>query len=209
MFGPLTLIGRDPLVFVLLVVTFLMGVMLRGVVQAHVAARLGDDSARQEGYGVPEPSVHFDVVGAALYVLLGVALSRPVPLTLRGRRAVYALVSGPLTLLVWALLLLVLQRAQQNAFAGADVLGQALGLAAYASTLHAVFYLLPLPHLDGGRLVFLAGPRGARRALAHLEGPGVLVTYIVWVVLYLSNVLVQVAAPLWAGLQWLISRLPW
>ena len=128
---------------------------------------------------------------------------------LRGRQAVPYLMAVADTLLLWAPLLLLLQRAQQAFVAGADVLGQALGLAAYAATLHALFYLLPLPNLDGGRALFLAGPRAARRALAHLEGPGVLVTYIVWVVLYLSNLLVQVAAPVWSALQWLISRLPW
>jgi len=208
MFGPLTLIARDPLVLLLLALAVLGGLTLHNVVQALLARRLGDSSAADAGFTSPEPPVHHSLASLLLYLALGLALPRRVPLRLRGGRAALALLSGPLTLLLTALLLLLLQRVQQLTLSGFDPLGLALGRAAYGLTQHSVFFLLPLPSLDLGRALALTGPPLLRRGLTLLQPAGTLLVYLLWLLLALSGVLSWATEPFWRGLGAVVGWLP-
>ena len=208
MFGPITLIARDPLVLVLLVLAVLGGLTLHNVTQALLARRLGDPSAADAGFVSPEPPVHHTLVSLLMYLLLGLALPRPVPLRLHGRPAALTLLSGPFTLLGVALLLLLLQRVQQWLLSGFDPLGLALGRAAYGLTQHSVFFLLPLPGLDLGRTLALTGPRLLRQGLAQLQMAGPVLAYIAWLLLALSGTLSWATEPAWRALSGVVGLLP-
>ena len=208
MFGPLTLIARDPLVLLLLALAVLGGLTLHNVVQALLARRLGDSSASDAGFTSPEPPVHHSLASLLLYLVLGLALPRRVPLRLHGNRARLALLSGPLTLLLVALLLLLLQRVQQLALSGFDPLGLALGRAAYGLTQHGVFFLLPLPSLDLGRALALAGPPLLQRGLTLLQPVGTLLAYLLWLLLAFTGALSWATEPFWRGLGAIVGLLP-
>ncbi|WP_424951920.1 hypothetical protein [Deinococcus sp.] len=208
MFGPLTLIARDPLVLLLLSLAVLGGLTLHNMVQALLARRLGDPAASDAGFTSPEPPVHHSLVSLLLYLALGLALPRPVPVRLTGWRAALALMSGPVTLLLTALLLLLLQRLQQLLLSGFDPLGLALGRAAYGLTQHSVFFLLPLPSLDLGRALLLAGPLSLRRGLGPLQVAGPPLAYIFWLLLALSGGLSWATEPFWRGLGGVVGLLP-
>ncbi|WP_425147198.1 hypothetical protein [Deinococcus sp.] len=210
MFGPITLIARDPLVLLLLALAVLGGVTLHTVWQALIARWLGDSSAQDAGYVSLEPAVHHSLVSLILYLLLGLALPRPVPISaaLRGWRGTLTLLSGPPALLLLALLLLLLQRLQQMVLSGFDPLGLALGRAAYTLTQHAVFFCLPLPSLDMGRALELSGPPALRRGLKTLDGAGRLLAYILWLLLALSGALGAATQPFWHALSAVVGLLP-
>lgn len=206
MIGPLTLLTTEPLLLLVLVAATLLGVTLKGTLQARLAARLGDPGAVRAGFGLPEPAVHLSLWRLALHLLIGVALPRPVPLALRGWPAAAVLLSGPPVLLGCALALLALQRLQQQTWpATADVIGLGLGRAAFALTLHALLNLLPLPQLDLGRAVNRLLPRPVR-----LPRPlrGTLLPALAWAALFLGGGLQWAAAPLWGGLQTVTALLP-
>lgn len=220
MIGPLTLLTTEPLLLLVQVAALLAGMILKGVVQARLAAHWGDRSGVQAGFGWPEPAVHLDLWRLALHLLIGVALPRPVPLALRGAKAAAVLLSGPLTLIALALFLLTMQRAQQQVLpATADVIGTGLGRAAYGLSLHALFNLLPLPGLDVGRI--LGKMRLARpsrlpvfpqplfsRPIFPRPLRGTLLPALAWTALFLTGTLQRATAPLWAGLQSAIALLP-
>ncbi|MFB9994172.1 hypothetical protein ACFFLM_19635 [Deinococcus oregonensis] len=210
MIGPLTLLTTEPLLLLVQVAALLAGMILKGVMQARLAAHWGDQSGVQPGFGWPEPAVHLDLWRLALHLLIGVALPRPVPLALRGPKAAAVLLGGPVMLVALALLLLALQRAQQQLLpATADVIGTGLGRAAYSLCLHALFNLLPLPALDLGRTLGklpLGHPRQWPRLPRLLRGT--LLPALAWTALFLTGTLQQATAPLWAGLQSTIALLP-
>lgn len=213
MIGPLTLLTTEPLLLLVQVAALLAGMILKGVVQARLAAHWGDQRGVQAGFGWPEPAIHLDFWRLALHLLIGVALPRPVPLDLHGRKAAAVLLSGPLTLAVLALVLLALQRAQQQFLpATADVIGTGLGRAAYSLCLHALFNLLPLPGLDLGRTLGKLSERQNVRfpAVPAVPRPlrGTLLPALTWAALFLTGTLQQATAPLWAGLQSTIALLP-
>src|SRR5215208_8480293 len=102
----------DPQKFVSIIVTFVIAITVHEFMHAWTAWKLGDDTARLLGRVSLNPVVHFDPVGAMLFVLIalglpGIAWGRPVPVNdfrLRpmgrfGRQGSMALVSlaGPLS----------------------------------------------------------------------------------------------------------------
>ncbi len=209
MFGPLTLIPRDPLIALVLVAVFLLGLILHGAAQSALAARLGDRTAVQAGFGGLGFQPHFSVVGVLLYLLLGLGLTRPVPLHLSGRRAAAVLLSGPLVLWLWALLVMAVRQPLQPLFPGADVIFQGLQGAAKATLLHAAFYLLPLPPLDGGRAAALLGGREWRGLLGQFASAAPWALYLVWLALWLSGAVNAVLTPLWTLMQTILGWLPY
>jgi Zn-dependent protease len=126
------------------------------------AERLGDPTARLAGRLTLNPLVHIDPVGTIFLPLILVMMNtgllfgwaKPVPynpFNLRDKRFGPALVAaaGPLTNLFIALVLgLFVRLATVSAFTGF------LSIVVYVNVLLAIFNLVPLPPLDGSKILF-------------------------------------------------------
>jgi len=157
-----------------LLLAFVVGITAYGLIQAVLAARFGDRVARAEGRARPDPRAHVDPFGAIAAAVAGIGWGRQVPLDPRrlgGRgRAVGVLLSGPLALAVLSVLgllaylglggsrsLLALVSAHQllQGFDG-PAAAPTVALAFAVGTLFlALLALVPLPPLDGWRLLRL------------------------------------------------------
>ncbi len=188
---------KYPPSLLVLLVSFVFGLTLHGWVQAGVADRLGDRSVRQQNRLQFNPRWHIDPFGAVAALIGGLGWAAPVELPGRRdrRRTILVALSGPLANIVLGVALLLLWRfaitptaSSQLAFAfshseiGASVYVQrgcsfasdAVGLSvllAGASQLYlGVLSLVPIPPLDGGRLLFSLCPQtlGWQRARHYL-----------------------------------------
>jgi Zn-dependent protease len=165
----------DPLSFLLLVGSFVVAVTAHGWVACLVADRTGDRRPRMQGRLRPDPRRHVDPFGAIAGLIAGFGWARPLepPVARRQRGGlIAACLAGPAANLVLGL----------GALAGFRVVsGQALGGAAASVLQHGVsgidateralllfglmnayvglLSLVPLPPLDGGRLLFGLAPR--------------------------------------------------
>jgi len=197
----------------------LLAVVLHEWAHGYAAFRLGDDTAARMGRLTLNPLAHVDPVGtilmpALLFIrhapfLFGYA--KPVPIgwgNLRNpaRDMVYVAAAGPamnlVLALVSAILFGVLVRGGATDPAGIGVVpGQGFAVAgpiavmAFRSVLInvvlAVFNLLPIPPLDGGRVAVGLLPQGAARTLAALEPYGFLIVFV----LLLSGMLGSLIGP--------------
>lgn len=208
MFGPLTLVARDPIIVIVLVLVLLQGLAVRGAVQARLAARFGAPGAVEAGYGRPALARHLGLWPTVWFLLLGLALPKEVPVRLVGRRAALVLLSGPVTLALWALLVMAVRVPLARLLPELDVVFQGLQNGAKAALLHAVFFLLPLPTLDGGRALGAVAGREVRKVLGQIALGVPIALYLVWIALNLSPFLGAILEPLWVGLNTVVGWLP-
>jgi len=199
--------------FALWAVPILAAVVLHEVAHGYVAYRLGDSTAARAGRLTLNPFAHVDLFGTIvlpLLLLFGNApflfgYAKPVPvnfLQLRNPRRGMVLVAlaGPAMNLVLAGLsaivvrLLLTMPVPDNEFLTSNLILIAR-MAQYSVLMNvglAVFNLLPLPPLEGGRVATGLLPQTSALALARLEPYGMLII----MVLLASGVLDQVLHPM-------------
>jgi len=161
---------------------------------ARAAYALGDDTAESMGRMTLAPFVHIDPIGTLLLPLLGIPIGWAKPVPVRPERfrsdvsmpVGMALVAaaGPISNLCLATLLLPL-----SMLLPLGVFHDALVFAGRLNLALAVFNLLPIPPLDGSRLVsgMLSRARRERWDQLGIWGPVVLAPvaiglWLVWTV---------------------------
>ncbi|RMF11390.1 MAG: site-2 protease family protein, partial [Alphaproteobacteria bacterium] len=160
----------------------LFAVSFHEAAHGYVARWLGDDTAARAGRLTLNPIAHVDPFGTILLPLIlllvgGVAFgyAKPVPVNfarlLHPRRdsALVAL-AGPVTNLLLALaavLLLPLTMLLPDALA--RWAQPMLQIMVFFNCIIAVFNMMPIPPLDGGRVAVAVLPRSLARELARLE----------------------------------------
>ncbi len=145
-----------------------------------VAYRLGDDTAKRAGRLSLNPLRHLDPMGMLMMVVFRFGWAKPVPVNMyrfkdpkRGM-AVTAL-AGPVSNILISLVFLFLYGALylplQGSGFGMYVL-EMLQITAYLSLSFAVFNFLPIPPLDGSKVLFSVVSDEAYRKLMRYERYG-------------------------------------
>ncbi|MFS8641038.1 MAG: site-2 protease family protein, partial [Symbiobacteriaceae bacterium] len=140
----------------------LMALVLHEYAHARVADRLGDPTPRASGRLSLDPLAHLDPVGTLLLLAFGFGWARPVPVNpyyFRNPIAgmAYVAAAGPLTNVLLALAALVVLQLWWPP----GLVGRALLYTAYINVFLAVFNLIPVPPLDGSRVLrAVLGRRG-------------------------------------------------
>jgi Zn-dependent protease len=177
----------------------IIAVTFHEAAHGFVARRFGDDTAWREGRVTFNPLKHIDPFGtvllpALLYLSSGFLFgyAKPVPVNFARlnhprRDMVWVALAGPLTnvLLAIAAALLVYGLGLVPRNAGMW-LGENLRNAIEINIVLAVFNMLPLPPLDGGRVAVGILPRFLALPLARLERYGMMILLLIFVVSYVG-----------------------
>lgn len=157
---------------IVLIIAFLLSLSIHEAAHAYMSDRLGDPTARLAGRVTLNPLAHLDPIGTLLPLFLLFTGSpiifgwgKPVPFdpfNLRNPRRDAALISfaGPASNLIFAVLMAILIRLAPL-FLGANAIMVQLILAPVIALniMWALFNLLPIHPLDGGKVLIGLLPR--------------------------------------------------
>ena len=179
--------------FIFYIIVLVFSVVIHEVSHGYVAKSLGDDTAEEAGRLTLNPIKHIDPFGSVILPLFmyfthlgGLAWAKPVPYNPRKLFKDYKFgplkvaLAGPLSNIALVLIFALLARVLANVLN--PVIIGLFGFIAYLNAFLAVFNLVPIPPLDGSKILPLILPSawGARVERIGLEG-----IFLVFIFIYL------------------------
>ena len=191
---------------IIVLTVILLSMTIHEAMYAFMGYALGDNTAKEEGRLTLNPIRHIDPVMTILLPLIMVILHAPVfggakPVPFNPNRvrfgdwgAALVALSGPITNLIIAFIAFgvgVFSGVINNAGAvQPTIFGLIISTAVSVNLGFFVFNMLPIPPLDGSRILYAVAPDGIRGVMQKIEQNGILLVMII-VVLF-SDVIGQV-----------------
>ncbi|MCL2001793.1 site-2 protease family protein [Candidatus Saccharibacteria bacterium] len=176
---------------IIVLVVILVSMTLHELMHGFVAYKLGDDTAKDLGRLTLNPLTHLDpwmsVIFPLLMLLTGGPIfgaAKPVPINtrlLKYNEWGFALVAlaGPLTNFVLAFFGYILLHLSVTVLGAPAII---IAFWTYWVTVNLGFFafnLLPIPPLDGSRLLYAIAPDGIRRLMEKMESFGLIFIIVI------------------------------
>jgi len=200
--GLLNLLLKDPLGFILIAIPLLYSIIFHELAHGWVAYLMGDPTAKSLGRLSLNPLKHLDPIGTIMLFIFGFGWAKPVPVNfnqLRDRHKGMILVSaaGIITNMLLAFIALFLSRLLS--LSPSSMPAVLLYYFAQINIILAAFNLIPLPPLDGSKILMGFASPNVQNFLFRIERYGF---FIIIALLYLG-----VLDPVIRFFQWMILSL--
>ncbi len=198
----LNLLIKDPLEFIIIAIPLLYSIIFHELAHGWVAYLMGDPTAKSLGRLSLNPLKHLDPMGTIMLFVFGFGWAKPVPVNfgrLHDRRKGMVLVSaaGIITNMLIAFIALFLNRLLS--LSPSSTPGELLYYLAQINIMLAAFNLIPLPPLDGSKILMGFASSGIQNFFFRFERYGF---FIIIALLYFG-----VLNPVINFFQWMILSL--
>lgn len=174
---------------VIIAIPALICITIHELAHGFTAYRLGDDTAKQMGRLTLNPIKHIDVIGLAMILLIGFGWAKPVPVNMQNFKhpkwgMALTAFAGPLSNIILAVIVIFIFVLIPAPHGGLGVL---LGITGEPSIVAliifrmailnvalAIFNMLPIPPLDGSKILFSLLPERLYYKLMRYERFGMI-----------------------------------
>lgn len=188
----------DPLFATLKIIILIISVILHEVMHGLVALRFGDHTAQRAGRLTLNPLPHIDPVGSILmpflFIISGspfmLGMAKPVPVnplnfTDIRKGEFFVSLAGVGTNLALATAAAIILYISLHLGYNSDILNKTLSYTFILNLSLGIFNLIPIPPLDGSRVVMSQLPLRLSQAYSRLEPYGLI---IIIALLFLTNI---------------------
>ena len=184
----------------------LIAITFHEFAHAFVADRLGDDTARREGRLSLNPLDHLDPIGTVLLLFAGFGWGKPVHVNPRNYTRKMSMekgealvsIAGPVMNFILAIIFAIVYygivKLASLSFLDSEMGGIVLDLIGATVSINiglGLFNLIPLPPLDGSKVIMPLLPYKAKSFFINNEQ----IFYIVFVVLWITNLTSYIITP--------------
>lgn len=175
------------------IISLLVAFTVHEFSHAYVANKFGDPTAKNQGRLTLNPVSHLDVLGTIMILIAGFGWAKPVPVNyfnFKNRRLAGVLVSiaGPLSnLFVAAIAMGIWVALYKFGFLSRLIdekylnISQLFTILIRLNVILFIFNLIPIPPLDGYRVIEDLAPKELRPKLVQLENYGVFIFLILFI----------------------------
>lgn len=157
------MLGLDPIIIALRIPSLLIAITVHEYAHARMAYHFGDATAKRQGRMNLNPINHLDPIGTIMILLVGFGWAKPVPINpynfrhyRRGLR--WVSFAGPLSNFIFGFFSLLLITVLLNAGLAGGLFLQFLVVLMQLNILLAIFNLIPVPPLDGSKILMSVLP---------------------------------------------------
>ena len=200
----------------------LIAITFHEFAHAYTAYKLGDETPKVQGRLNLNPLSHIDLFGFIFLILAGFGWGRPVEINPRNFDGKYSIskaeaivaVAGPITNFILAFLLLIIFYVLQltGAFNNltSNMYAVVNNVMMYAITINiglGVFNLIPLPPLDGSKVLTHFLPYNAKQWFYNNQNIFYIIFLLIWITGLSSFILQPIFGLVLQGLDWVATSL--
>ena len=150
---------NNPQIFILWLIAIITSLSVHEFSHALAATLLGDETAKEKGRLTLNPLAHIDLFGLFALVFVHFGWGKPVPYNpyhLKNRKTgeLTIALAGPASNLVMAIISAVILKVSFYYLGGDNLLVNFLAFSFFINIVLMVFNLIPLPPLDGSKMIF-------------------------------------------------------
>lgn len=202
----------EPLLVLAWVAAVLISISVHEFAHAYVATRLGDDTPENDGRLTLNPLVHIDVLGLMALLLIGFGWGKPVsinPDRLSDKRygPLWTSLAGPAANILFAVLASAVLQTLPASFGNGNLLVVFLWSFININIILLVFNLIPLPPLDGSKIILTLIPERFQtiKAAYEIYGAKILFFLVIIDILLPVSLIGAVMQPIFSWIIELIS----
>ncbi len=178
--GLISLLFQNPAAFLILTIPLLYSIIIHEIAHGGVAYLFGDDTAMRSGRLSLNPLAHLDPVGTLALFIIGFGWAKPVPINYANIRnfrlgLICISMAGCLANIIVATLAILLL--QFPAINSRHMATSIIWTIANINIVLGALNLIPVPPLDGSRILLGILPERAQRVLIRIEPYGLLILF--------------------------------